>query len=481
MADQSLQAFQLGASLFDRAQTQQRLMEQFQLQAADQVMRKQHYDIQNKIATDDARIRLDEQTNFLADLPTIQGWQKDYLKWNAEGDPTKPFPQPPTNLKSMAGLKMIGDMSGPVLQSLPMAQNRFFTQAAYNDQLKSLNGNIEILKKNGKFDLVNQYNGGLDQNLRIDQNAAKILADAAAPFVAQGEKLATAAKISSVAALQDEDAIKALGLPAEIELQAIQAMRAKKAQKSPLTAALSDWQTAPEEQKDAKFQILKAAAAKSGQDVVVGPSGEFEFKKALPQQLQTQLFNGIKSANAAIELIDSITDSELKNAFNVKGAARSLGQKIPLVPKFGGGLNQSQLDVNQKFGMLTGLSARGLLSETGRLTEGDAKRAERLLSYGFATSSPEQVRQSLNGLKSLFQEAKDRMKSPFEGIIGSQEVLKIDTKQQDSGGQPQTQVQATDVFSAMKQPPLFNSVEEAERKVPSGTKYKVGNKFYLKQ
>jgi hypothetical protein len=244
---------------------------------------------------------------------------------------------------------------------------------------------------------------------------------------------------------------------------------------------LSDWQTAPEEQKDAKFQILKAAAAKSGQDVVVGPSGEFEFKKALPQQLQTQLFNGIKSANAAIELIDSITDSELKNAFNVKGAARSLGQKIPLVPKFGGGLNQSQLDVNQKFGMLTGLSARGLLSETGRLTEGDAKRAERLLSYGFATSSPEQVRQSLNGLKSLFQEAKDRMKSPFEGIIGSQEVLKIDTKQQDSGGQPQTQVQATDVFSAMKQPPLFNSVEEAERKVPSGTKYKVGNKFYLKQ
>ena len=198
---------------------------------------------------------------------------------------------------------------------------------------------------------------------------------------------------------------------------------------------MADWQRASEDQKDAKFQVLKAAAAKSGQDIIVGPSGEFEFKKALPQQVQTQLFNGIKSANAAIDLIDSINDSELKNAFNVKGAARSLGQKIPLVPKFGGGLNQSQLDVNQKFGILTGLSARGLLSETGRLTEGDAKRAERLLSYGFATSSPEQVRKSLNGLKSLFQEAKDRMKSPFEGIIGSQEVLKIEGQPKPSAPQ----------------------------------------------
>jgi hypothetical protein len=72
------------------------------------------------------------------------------------------------------------------------------------------------------------------------------------------------------------------------------------------------------------------------------------------------------------------------------------------------------------------------------------------------------------------------MKSPF-GIIGEQEVLKIDTRQQEPGGQTQSQVQATDVFSAMKQPPVFNSVEEAERAVPSGTKYKIGNKFYRKQ
>ena len=49
MADQSLQAFQLGASLFDRAQTQARLVEQFQQQAADQLMRQRQFDLQNKI------------------------------------------------------------------------------------------------------------------------------------------------------------------------------------------------------------------------------------------------------------------------------------------------------------------------------------------------------------------------------------------------------------------------------------------------
>ena len=131
-------------------------------------------------------------------------------------------------------------------------------------------------------------------------------------------------------------------------------------------------------------------------------------------------------------------------------------------------------------GALTPLVARGLLSETGRLTDADARRAKELINQSFITSSPEQVKQALSEIRGLFSDAKDRMKSPF-GVIGEQEVLKIDTRQQQSGGQPQTQVQATDVFSAMKQPPIFNSVEEAEKAVPSGTAYKVGNKFYRKQ
>jgi hypothetical protein len=49
MADQSLQAFQLGASLFDRAQTQARMMEQFQQQTAESLIQRQGMELQNKI------------------------------------------------------------------------------------------------------------------------------------------------------------------------------------------------------------------------------------------------------------------------------------------------------------------------------------------------------------------------------------------------------------------------------------------------
>jgi hypothetical protein len=412
MADQSLQAFQLGANLFDRAQTQARMMEQFQIQTADQIMRQRQADLQNKI-----------QSKAYADALAESEAQ------NLEYDAFQNFNQQVSDFLNST-------TEGAAMPALPRFKSKQFNQEATRliNGLEPYSARAELLKKQAKLAaFTDQLEGKRIDDARkygaLTRTAdGKYVIDDAliAKKRTEEEQLGKAAKISSVAGLASEDSIRALGLAPEIELQAIQTMRAKQAQKSPLTAALADWQQSAEDQKDAKFQVLKAAAAKSGQDIIVGPSGEFEFKKALPQQLQTQLFNGIKSANAAIELIDSINDSELKNAFNVKGAARSLGQKIPLVPKFGGGLNQSQLDVNQKFGILTGLSARGLLSETGRLTEGDAKRAERLLSYGFATSSPEQVRKSLNGLKSLFQEAKDRMKSPFEGIIGEQEILKIE-------------------------------------------------------
>jgi hypothetical protein len=72
MADQSLQAFQLGASLFDRAQTQQRLMEQFQLQAADQVMRQRQYDLQNKIQTKAYEDALKESEAQNSEFDTFQ-------------------------------------------------------------------------------------------------------------------------------------------------------------------------------------------------------------------------------------------------------------------------------------------------------------------------------------------------------------------------------------------------------------------------
>jgi hypothetical protein len=466
MADETLQAFQLGASLYDRAQTQKRMMEQLQMQTADQIMRQRQADLQNKI-----------QSKAYADALAESEAQ------NLEYDAFQNFNQQVSDFLNNA-------TENGAMPALPRFRSKQFNQQATQiiNGLEPYSARAKLIKEQTKLAAftdelersriaeARKYNA-----LTRTADGKYVIDDALiAKKRTEEEQLGKAAKISSVAGLASEDSIRALGLAPEIELQAIQTMRAKQAQKSPLTAALADWQQSAEDQKDAKFQILKAAAAKSGQDIIVGPSGEFEFRKAIPQQVQTLLFNGIKSANTAIDLIESIKPSDVDKAFSVGGALRSVGQKIPLVPKFGGGLNPEQIRISQQLGSLTPLVARGLLSEQGRLTDADARRAEELIKTSYLTSSPEQVKQSLGDLKSLFQNAKDRMKSPF-GIIGEQEVLKVDTRQQEPGGQTQPQVQVTDVFSAMKQPPVFNSVEEAEITVPSGTKYKVGNKFYRKQ
>ena len=441
-------------------------MEQLQVQTADQIMRQRQADLQNKV-----------QSKAYADALAESEAQ------NLEYDAFQNFNQQVSDFLNNA-------TENGAMPALPRFRSKQFNQQATQiiNGLEPYSARAKLIKEQTKLAAftdelersriaeARKYNA-----LTRTADGKYVIDDALiAKKRTEEEQLGKAAKISSVAGLASEDSIRALGLAPEIELQAIQTMRAKQAQKSPLTAALADWQQSAEDQKDAKFQILKAAATKSGQDIIVGPSGEFEFKKALPQQVQTQLFNGIKSANTAIDLIESIKPSDVDKAFSVGGALRSVGQKIPLVPKFGGGLNPEQIRISQQLGSLTPLVARGLLSEQGRLTDADARRAEELIKTSYLTSSPEQVKQSLGELKSLFQNAKDRMKSPL-GIIGEQEVLKIDTKQQEPGGQPQSQVQVTDVFSAMKQPPIFNSVEEAERAVPSGTKYKVGNKFYRKQ
>jgi len=410
MADPTLEAFQLGASLYDRAQTQKRMMEQFQMQTADQIMRQRQADLQNKI-----------QSKAYADALAESEAQ------NQEYDAFQNFNQQVANFLNSSE-------TGAAMPALPRFKSKQFNQEATRliNGLEPYSARAELLKKQAKLaaftdqleakriDDARRYNA-----LTRDADGRYIIDDALiSKKRAEEEQLGKAAKISSVAGLASEDSIKALGLPPEIEIQAIQTMRAKQAQKSPLTSALADWQQAPEDQKDTKFQILKAAASKAGQDVIVGPSGEFEFKKALPQQVQTQLFNGIKSANTALDLIDSVNPKDIDEAFSIPGALRQAGQAIGGA-KVGLGLNPSQTKLNRTLGALTPLVARGLLSETGRLTDADARRAKELINQSFLTSSPDQVKQALSEIRSLFLDAKDRMKSPL-GIIGEQEVLKIE-------------------------------------------------------
>jgi len=88
MADQSLQAFQLGASLFDRAQTQARMMEQMQMNAAEQVMRQRQFDLQNKIQSNAYAQALAEQEAQNAEYDAFQAFNQqvaDFLNNTTEG------------------------------------------------------------------------------------------------------------------------------------------------------------------------------------------------------------------------------------------------------------------------------------------------------------------------------------------------------------------------------------------------------------
>jgi hypothetical protein len=82
MADQSLQAFQLGANLFDRAQTQARMMEHFQQQTAESLLQRQGMELQNKIRDAELASAIGERQAQVEEYKTFSDLSKqvgDYL------------------------------------------------------------------------------------------------------------------------------------------------------------------------------------------------------------------------------------------------------------------------------------------------------------------------------------------------------------------------------------------------------------------
>ena len=435
--ENQLQAVQLGASLYDRAQTQKRMMEQFQLQSAESVMRQRQSDLNNKVQTFELGRAMKNQEDELADVDNMASNVSSVDTFFV--DPNAPFP----TFKPVKSAKNQG-----ILNQYRQQLDDFSTRRRLMNGVQETNkivGNqlgkaIEFANSNGLHDVVWQNDNGLNQYGQLDMGKAKLIIDAVAPKMSEKttreKNLSEMVTLNSIASLGQEaiDLRVASGQMTPQEGQiAKSAAASKQASKSPLTAALADWQRSTEDQKDAKFQVLKAVASKSGQDIIVGPSGEFEFKKALPREIQVQLFNGIRSANTALDILENIKDADIDDAFGFEAALRSKGQKVGLA-NVGFGLNKAQITLRSTLGTLTPMVARGLLSENGRLTNDDARRAAELIAQSFATSSPDQVKQNILELKEKFQKAKDRMKSPF-GIIGEMELQNIDRKTPPASGQ----------------------------------------------
>lgn len=179
--DTFLNAFGMGSSLADRARN-------YQLQLADLALKQQEANVNQQKsalalqAQGYALQHQKEQDAYLAeDLPKVQDWQKQYLQWNANGDPTAPFPTPPSDLKSLTALKQVGDLSNGVLQSLPMAQNRYFMQQAVHQTLGQINDDVKFAIEHGLGDVVRANNGGLDDRGHPDNTRWAAIQSAIAP------------------------------------------------------------------------------------------------------------------------------------------------------------------------------------------------------------------------------------------------------------------------------------------------------------
>ena len=166
MADETLQAFQLGASLYDRAQTQKRMMEQFNLQLADQAMRKQQADLQNKIQLNAYNQALDEQSKLAEDYDNMQ--KNLQMRDEFFRNPKSEFPTF-LPVKSKANQNVMFQISQQLDNYAPRARLQKSLQTIEN---KQLNDAADIQELYGVK--VVTPDGFIDQTL-FDQYMPKLL------------------------------------------------------------------------------------------------------------------------------------------------------------------------------------------------------------------------------------------------------------------------------------------------------------------
>lgn len=186
-----LQAIQLGASLYDRAQTQKRMMEQLQLQTADQLMRQKQADLQYRIQSNALAQALDEQTKFNDDYNNMQAnlQLRDEFFRNPKAEFPKFLP-----VKSKANQNTMFQISQQLDDYAPRARLQKSLQTIENKQLNDAADiqelfNVKVLTPEGAIDQVkfDQYMPKLREerllkNYSPDVRAAFTQTDNSIPF-----------------------------------------------------------------------------------------------------------------------------------------------------------------------------------------------------------------------------------------------------------------------------------------------------------
>lgn len=146
MADQSLQAFQLGASLFDRAQTQARIMEQMKLQTAESVLQQQAMQLQNKIRDNQYAEMLKEQEAQNQEYDTFQQFNQqvaDFLNNATEGAAMPAAPRFRSKVFNQEAIKAVGGLQQYSVRAEHVKAQQRLAAAAVSQQTALLNNAVK--------------------------------------------------------------------------------------------------------------------------------------------------------------------------------------------------------------------------------------------------------------------------------------------------------------------------------------------------
>jgi len=377
MADETLQAFQLGANLYDRAQTQRRMMDQLQVQTADQVMRQRQSDLQNKVQSNAYAQALQEQDAQVSEFDTFQTFNNDvsnFLNSQEVGAKMPAMPRFKSKTFNQEAIKAISGLEQYSARAELIKQQA--KTAAFTDQLEATR--IADARKYNALTRTPEGKYIIDDALVAKKRIVE-------------EQLGKSAKLGSIARL-GRQAVQSLidtgQIPQEIAAQSL--LAAESFEKSKTGAVGKNT--------DLFIEAAKAKAKASGQELT--PVKEAELRQTFIgaggrlKPLADKTATKLEDEFAVMETIDSLQDgiAEFEKQYPGKKFTDFLGA-IPATEVKIRSLIETEQDPVRKeaLGLLADFA--GVVNRTARttsglnVTEGEGKRITQEIGSVFDKNS----------------------------------------------------------------------------------------------
>jgi len=354
MADETLKAFELGASLYDRAQTQKRMMEQLQVQTAQQVMQQRQSDLQNKIQSNAYAQALSEQEAQVSEFDTFQTFNNDvsnFLNSQEVGAKMPAMPRFKSKTFNQEAIKAISGLEQYSARAELIKQQA--KTAAFTDQLEAT-----------RISDARRYNA-----LTRTPEGKYIIDDALVTKKRlEEEQLGKSSKLGSIARLGTQ-AVQSLidtgQIPQEIAAQSLLAAQSFEKSK---TGAVG-------KNTDLFIEAAKAKAKASGQELT--PVKEAELRQTFIggggrlKALEPKTATKIEDEFAVMETIDSLQDgiAEFEKQYPGKKFTDFLGA-IPSTEIKIRSLIQTEKDPMKQDALGLLADFMGVVNRTARTTSG---------------------------------------------------------------------------------------------------------------